>query len=46
MTLLVEERVEEVVIDTSTWSTVPVAGGKCYDIKDTTFTYTAPAEDD
>lgn len=32
-------RVEEVSINSSTYETIPVAGGKCYEITDTTFTY-------
>ena len=34
-------RVEQVTIENGTYKSTPVAGGKCYDIADTTFTYTA-----
>lgn len=37
-------RVEEVTINSSTYESKPVAGGKCYEITDTTLTYTGEEE--
>jgi len=34
-------RLVEVTVDSSTWISTEVAGGKCYDIKDVTFSYPA-----
>ena len=39
-------KLEEVEVNADDYSSVPLAGGKCLSVKDTTFTYTAPAEED